>query len=78
MNVSFETRSKEVAGGRLASSAQPPRATSFLTHTRSRQLKPQPIPSASFLEARARFWRASGAQRLTARAGSSISLPEQH
>jgi len=50
MKVLQETTSKEVAGGRLASSAQPPRATSFPTPPSSSQLTPQPIPSTPFLE----------------------------
>jgi len=39
-----------VAGGRLASSAQPPRATFSFTHWSSYQHTPQPFPSASFLD----------------------------
>ena len=50
MKLLQETTSKEVAGGRLASSAQPPRATSSLTPPSSPQLTPQPIPSPPFLE----------------------------
>ena len=50
MKVLMQTRFKEVAGGHLASSAQPPRATSFLTHRLSSQPTPQPTSSASFLD----------------------------
>jgi len=50
MKLLQETISREVAGGRLASSAQPPRATSFPPPPSSPQLAPQPIPSTPFLE----------------------------
>jgi hypothetical protein len=50
MNHPFSARTKAVAGGRLASSAQPPRATSAFTHRTSSQHGPQPFPSASFLD----------------------------
>jgi hypothetical protein len=39
-----------VAGGRLASSAQPPRATSSLTHWLASQHTPQPFPSVFVLD----------------------------
>lgn len=39
---------RPVAGGRLASLAQPPRATPFFPHRLSSRHKPQPFPSASF------------------------------
>ena len=41
---------KPVAGGRLASSAQPPRATSTFIHRLSSRHAPQPLPSVSFLD----------------------------
>jgi hypothetical protein len=50
MKVLMQTRFRVGAGGRLASSAQPPRATSFLTHRLSPQPTPQPTSSASFLD----------------------------
>ena len=50
MNILLETRSREVKGGRFASSAQPPRATNFPTPAPLPQPTPQPISSASFLE----------------------------
>jgi hypothetical protein len=46
LRVSKET----VAGGRLASSAQPPRATSRFTHRHSTRRAPQPFPRAFFLD----------------------------
>jgi hypothetical protein len=50
MKALFETISGEVAGGRLASSAQHPRATSFPTLAPLPQPMPQPISSTSFLD----------------------------
>ena len=44
------THTKETAGGRLASSAQPPRATSVFLPWPSSLRQPQPIPSSSFLD----------------------------
>ena len=41
---------KPVAGGRLASSAQPPRATPVFTLSFFSQRTPQPFPSVSFLD----------------------------
>src|SRR5882762_10163072 len=41
---------KKVAGGHLASSAQPPRATSFFSPSPSSLRRPQPFPSTSFLD----------------------------
>jgi len=50
MTISFGTRAQRVTGGRLASSAQPPRATLFPTHRPSSPPAPQPFPPASFLD----------------------------
>jgi hypothetical protein len=50
MKAFLQTSSQEVAGGHLASSAQPPRATSSLTHWLSLQPTPQPTPRTSFLD----------------------------
>jgi len=41
---------KALAGGRLASSAQPPRATLLFTLCASSRRTPQPFPSISFLD----------------------------
>src|SRR5260370_1960736 len=46
--ISAET--KEVAGGRLASLAQPPRVTSVFLPWRLSLRRTQPIPSTSFLD----------------------------
>ena len=50
MTNPFRSRVKEVAGGRLASSAQPPRATSLFSQWPTSQRTSQPTPSVSFLE----------------------------
>lgn len=44
------TLSRPVAGGRLASSAQPPRAHLFFAPWLSSRHTPQPFPSTSFLD----------------------------
>ena len=44
MTTAFRSRVKEVAGGRLASSAQPPRATSVFPLRLSPSFTPQPFP----------------------------------
>ena len=41
---------RPVAGGRLASSAQPPRATPVFTRLLSSERTPQPFPSIFFLD----------------------------
>ena len=43
-------RTKAVAGGRLASPAQPPRSMVPFTHRPPSQHGPQPFPSTSFLD----------------------------
>ena len=50
MKILLQPTSTEVAGGRLASSAQPPRAPSFFTLGPSHQPTPQPFSSAPFLD----------------------------
>jgi hypothetical protein len=40
----------QVAGERLAFSAQPPRVSSFFSHTPSSLRGPQPVPSTFFLD----------------------------
>ena len=40
----------QVAGERLASSAQPPRASSFFSHRPLSLRRPQPVPSTFFLD----------------------------
>jgi hypothetical protein len=44
MRTGVHTQPQEVAGGRLASSAQPPRATSVFPHRLSASFTPQPFP----------------------------------
>jgi hypothetical protein len=44
MRIRAHKQTQEVAGGRLASSAQPPRATSIFPHRSSRSFTPQPFP----------------------------------
>jgi hypothetical protein len=50
MRCIAESPKEPVTGGRLASSAQPPRATSALTHRFLARQTPQPFPSAPFLD----------------------------
>lgn len=45
MRIRVHKQTQEVAGGRLASSAQPPRATSVFPHRLSPSFTPQPFPS---------------------------------
>ena len=51
MKTLLEPRSTEVAAGRLASSAQPPRAPSFFDPGAAYQPTPQPFSSPLFLDA---------------------------
>ena len=44
MRIRVQKQTQEVAGGRLASSAQPPRATSVFPHRLSPSFTPQPFP----------------------------------
>ena len=44
MRIRVHTQPQEVAGGHLASSAQPPRATSIFPHRLSPAFTPQPFP----------------------------------
>jgi hypothetical protein len=44
MRIRAHRQTQEVAGGHLASSAQPPRATSIFPHRSSRSFTPQPFP----------------------------------
>ncbi len=44
MTIRTHQQTQEVAGGRLASSAQPPRATFIFPHRSSRSFTPQPFP----------------------------------
>ena len=50
MRTGVHTQTQEVAGGRLASSAQPPRATLLSTHRLLTLSTPQPFRSISSLE----------------------------
>jgi len=44
MSIRVQKQTQEVAGGRLASSAQPPRATPVFPHRLSPSFTPQPFP----------------------------------
>lgn len=48
MRIRVHKQTQEVAGGRLASSAQPPRATLFSTHRLLTSSTPQPFRSISY------------------------------
>ncbi len=61
------TQTKEVAGGRLASSAQPPRATFVFLPGLHPYRSHSPSHRAPSSTTQTRFWRASGALRLSAR-----------
>jgi len=50
MRTGVHTQPQEVAGGCLASSAQPPRATPLSTHRLLTRRTPQPFRSISFVD----------------------------
>jgi hypothetical protein len=50
MRGRVQTQTQEVAGGRLASSAQPPRATPLPAQRTSPKLAPQPTTSTGVLD----------------------------
>jgi hypothetical protein len=57
--LKYHTQAEELAGSRLATSAQPPRATSPFSCAFRPNMRHSPCDSSCPLKPQARFWRAS-------------------